>query len=134
MKPIVIVRRAAALLCLLFLLLDLYAWAGLSRDPEVGVAVSRSIEREGALAWVYASAGRPLVATLGVEQGAIRFAGRHFDAAREAVAANPEAAMDLIGQHMGLLMRVMHYGAPLLGLLWLLLWWRRPRELKMFRR
>ena len=54
MSPIVIARRVVAALFWLFLLIDLYAWAGLSRDPEVGIAVTKSINHEGVLAWGYA--------------------------------------------------------------------------------
>ena len=43
MSPIVIVRLAASVLFWLFLLLDLFAWAGLCRDPQVGIAVSKSV-------------------------------------------------------------------------------------------
>ena len=134
MNRSVIVRRATAVLFWLFLLLDLVAWAGLCRDPEVGMAVSKSVNREGALAWVYAHAGQPLVDAVGMENAAVAFAGQRFADARRAIAANPGAAMDVIGNRMGFGMRVLHYGAPLLGILWLLLWWRRPQTINTFGR
>lgn len=134
MIAIVFVRRVAAILFWLFLLLDLFAWAGLCRDPEVGVAVSKSVNREGVLARVYAGAGQPLVDAMGMENAAVAFAGQRFADARRAVAANPGAAMDVIGARMGFGMRMLHYGAPLLGIFWLLLWWRRPRSVRTFGR
>ena len=134
MSPIVIARRVVAALFWLFLLIDLYAWAGLSRDPEVGIAVTKSINHEGVLAWGYASAGLAVVDALGIESAAVAFADQHFADARAAVAANPAAAMDLTGSHMGLGMRMTHYGSPVLGILWLLMWWRRPRTVRTFGR
>ena len=134
MKTVTLIRRLVALLFWIFLLVDLVAWAGLSRQPRIGPAVLKSVQQEGVFSRLYLEAGRPLVAAAGLEDYAVAFAERRFAEAIAPVAENPAAAMDIIGQDMGWLIRLTHNGAPVLAVGWLILWWRRPRILHLTQR
>lgn len=125
-------RRVVAALFWIALAVSLLGWGGLVLDPEIGPTVLRALSKEGMLAAAYAWAGSGLVGLLGLDSIAISFAEGRFGGLYDEIRANPAAAMDILSRGMSTLTAACHYGAPVLALLWALMWWRRPPEIKTF--
>jgi len=90
-------------------------------------------DREVGLASVHILVGRWLVNTAGLDETAIDAASSRFAPLVPELLANPHAAMDTVTARMPLSVRIGYIGAPLMLVLALLLWWRRPRSVHLVR-
>lgn len=118
----------------LMLVWDLYLWGGLTRAPEIGPLALDATRRELSLASIYAPAGRAALDATGLTAGAAAEASDVFQPLRARLLANPSAAMETLVEDMPSSARISYYGAPLLLLLFGVLWWRRPRGVHMMGR
>jgi hypothetical protein len=126
-------------LFVLSLLYDIVVWGALPRLPGVGAAIVDSAHREAPLATTYIELGRGLDGALAPLQA---FGERRLtDALGEGFARigeDPTVAMDLIFnttwnlQHRWI--KTMYWAAPLLLLVTVLLWLRKPRQVRSFGR
>lgn len=124
---------------ILFILSFLYnavVWGGLLRLPGMGAPALDSAQREAPLVLLYMRSGEWLAGQgLFVGSGE-RLASSTFGAAEQRVLENPRAAMDILtgrsisGSHGWL--KFNHWLAPVLLLLALILFVRRPKSLHMF--
>jgi hypothetical protein len=123
----------AAALFVLALLYDFYLWGGLARVPGLGPIMLQTTQREVALAGIYLPVGLALVDATGLSGAAAASAAESFSTAQARVLANPDAAMDAILEAMPPDVAAAYYGAPVLLLVFAVLWWRRPRVVHMMR-
>jgi hypothetical protein len=119
--------QIAGVLFLLALIYDLFLWGGLARVPNMGPAMQNVAARELSLAGLYLPLGNRLVELGGVAESAAAFAESRFAELEARVMSNPAAAMDIVLSGMSTGVSIGYYGAPVLLVLFLLLWWRRPR-------
>jgi hypothetical protein len=121
------------------LLYNLIVWGGVRALGEVGVAISDSARREAPLAATYIAAG-------GIIDSAMpalgEFGGARLDDALgggfERIRADPIVAMDLVfgttlnASHTWL--RTMYWATPVLLVVALVTWVRRPKPVRLVRR
>jgi hypothetical protein len=117
----------AGLLFLAALLFNLYVWGGLGRTRTMGPVVVDAAARELSLAGLYVPLGRRAVDAAGMSAASSEFAGEQFAAVEARVLANPQAAMETLLSEMPFAIRAIYYGAPLLLVVFAILYWRRPR-------
>ena len=127
-------RLVAMVLSTIALFVSLATWAGVRATPGVGPLALASAQREAPLALLYMHGGSWLAGPLGLEDAAVRFAGRRLGAAYPRVEAAPTAAMDILLSAMPGMTRASHSGLPLLLVAWALLWFLRPRQVQTIRR
>jgi hypothetical protein len=120
----------AGIAFLLLLGYDFFLWGGLSRTASLGPMMTEASKREVALASLYLPVGRQLTGLVGA-RAAAEMAQSTFDPLEPRLLANPAAAMDTLLSGLPWLPRMAYYGAPVLLLLFLLLFWRRPRGVHM---
>jgi hypothetical protein len=127
------------LLFLIAFAYDAILWGAAARIPDIGEKLQKSAHREALLASVYMSVGMPLVA-------AVPFletwgAGTFQDAISEGfprIHDDPSVAMDLIftqtwnAKHRTL--KIVYWAAPILALIALILWVRRPKKISLMGR
>ena len=124
----------AAALFVLTLGYDLWLWGGLARHAEFGPALQKSGRYDVSLASLYLQSGAPLLDLTGLGLRAAADAEAAFRPVLARVRASPMAAMDNLQQDMPAGAKACYFGAPLLLVLAVLLWWRRPREVHIGRR
>ena len=124
------------LVFLLVLGYDFVVWGGAARLPEVGAHLQDSARREGPLAYFYMRVGSaiddavPALDRWGQHRAELALA-EGFPRIKQDAAV----AMDLVfsqtwnAQHLTL--KVCHWAAPVLGLLALVFWLRRPKKVRM---
>jgi hypothetical protein len=123
-------------LCFLY---NLVVWGSVRSLPEVGPGIADSARREAPLATAYITLGEALDSSVPVFQdyGAERLTSAFGDGF-ERIRADPTVAMDLIfdttwnATHRWI--KAMYWAAPILLLVALVLWARRPRPIHMIRR
>lgn len=120
----------AAIALLLLLGYDLFLWGGLSRTPSLGPLITERVQREVSLASVYLPIGRQLTGWVGAD-AARAHAQSTFAPIESRLLANRPAAMDTLLSELPLMPRLAYYGAPVMLLVFLLFWWRRPRGVHM---
>lgn len=133
-------RRLHLVALVLFVLTlgyDLVVWGALPRLPVIGGQIAASARHEALLATTYMALGGPLDAVLPALQG---FGERRLAAAfAEGLAESDvqaSAAMDVIfnstwnAQHRWL--KLMYWAPPLFLVLTLLLWSRKPGQVRSF--
>jgi len=123
-------------ICFLY---DIVVWGGVPTLPGVGTFIADSAHRETALATTYIAIGTPLDAAMpslgdyanlrlteGLNDG--------FDRIKE----DPTVAMDLIfgttWNPTHRMIKAMYWGAPIMLLVSVILWVRRPKAVHAFRR
>lgn len=121
----------AALIFLLLLCDQWLVWGGLGRAPQVGPVVLEAADRDVGLASVHVLLGQWLVHGAGLDESAIDAATRRFDAVIPQILANPDAALETVTTRMPWSVRLGYHGAPIMLLVALLLWWRRPRSVHL---
>jgi hypothetical protein len=123
-------------LCLLY---DLVVWGGVRRLPDVGSAIADSARREAPLATTYIAIGSVLdgwVPPLGSFGASILETawGEGFARIRE----NPGVAMDLLFHNRWNVahgwLKTMYWAAPVMLVVTLLLWLRKPKTVRTLRR
>ena len=129
----------ALVLFVLCFLYNLVVWGSVRVLPEVGPSIADSARREAPLATTYITLGDildsavPSLQAFGSERLTAAF-GEGF----ERIRADPTVAMDLIfdttwnASHRWI--KTMYWAAPVLLLLTLILWVRRPKAVHMVRR
>lgn len=123
----------AGILFLLTLAYDLFLWGGLSRTAALGPLVTQGAQREVSLAGIYLPVGRLLLDAVGLGPQARDFAQARFASLEPRLLANPAAAMDTLVSGLPASVRLPYYGAPVLLLLFAVLFWRRPRVVHTIR-
>ena len=108
-------------------------WGGLGRAPQVGPVMLAAADREVGLASVHVLVGEWLVDSAGLEEAAIDAATSRFGGVIPEIVDNPDAAMDIATARMPASVRFGYVGAPLMLVVALLLWWRRPRTVHLVR-
>jgi hypothetical protein len=127
------------LLFLVALVYDVVVWGAAAGIPDIGEKLQKSVHREALLANVYMSVGMPLVAAIPVLEtwGADTFqaaVSEGFPRIRE----DPAVAVDLIfsetwnAKHRTL--KIAYWAAPVLALIALVLWSRRPKKIRLMGR
>lgn len=125
----------ALVLFVLSLGYNLLVWGAVPRLPEVGDAIAASARREAPLAATYIALGSPIDAAV----PSLQAFGEHrlvaaFGEGFERIRDDSTVAMDLIFtstwnvQHRWL--KTVYWLAPLLLVLTLVLWLRRPRKVR----
>ena len=133
------VHLVAVLLFFAVLLFNLIVWGAVPGLPEVGDPIARSARNEAPLATTYIALGAYLDDAVPPFE---RFgSGLLTDALGEAfprIVENPNLAMDLVfstrlnGTHGWL--KLMYWAAPVLLVLSLLLWVRKPKKVSLMGR
>jgi hypothetical protein len=131
-----IVALVLFVLCFLY---DLVVWGAVRSLPDVGPGIADSARREAPLATTYIAIGGPLDSAVPSLQafGSARLTDA-FGEAFERIRADPTVAMDLIfdttGNATHRWIRMMYWAAPIMLLLALIFWVRRPRQVRVLRR
>jgi hypothetical protein len=124
------------LLFLLVLSYDFVVWGAAARLPDVGAHLQDSAHREGPLVYFYMRVGSAIDAAV----PALDVWGqRHAEAALAEgfprIKQDPAVAMDLVfsqtwnAQHLTL--KICHWAAPVLAVLALVSWIRRPKKVRL---
>jgi hypothetical protein len=128
----------ALLILVLALVVDLLAFGGLARVPEIGPICRESASREAPIAWTYMTVGSAAATLPGVDAVAEALALNAFGGAFDTIRAQPGAAMDLIETpnygYVHSLVKACWWGAPVLLLLWIVLFLRRTPDVHLSRR
>jgi hypothetical protein len=109
---------------------DFYAWGGLSRSVVLGKIATEAATRELSLASIYLPAGSVLVDISGLGRTAATYADEQFAPVQARVLANPAAAMETFARDLPFALKAPYYGAPILLVLFVLAYWRRPRVVR----
>jgi len=115
-----------------------WAWGGSTFLPEIGPIIQTSAEREAPLVQTYVFLGRQGITLAGAETSARVAAEERFGPARERLLSEPALAMDDLfnesySSGLAWLIRL-HWVPPIALLLFLIGWWRRPRQVQTIRR
>ena len=126
----------ATLLFALCLLFDLVVWGAAPGLPEIGPAIHTSANREAPVVAGYIWLGAYLDAALPVlERSGEAVLQRALQPSVERIHENPAAAMDVIfnstNNRAHWWLKFLFNAAPVLLVLSLLLWWRRPRKISL---
>ena len=126
----------ATLLFALCLLFDLVVWGAAPTLPEIGPAIHQSANREAPVVAGYIWLGSYLDAALpalGRSGGAVL--QRALEPSVERIHEDPATAMDVIfnttNNRAHWWIKFLFNAAPVLLVLSLLLWWRRPRKISL---
>jgi hypothetical protein len=124
------------LLFLLVLSYDFVVWGGAARLPEVGAHLQDSARREGPLAYFYMRVGSVVDAAVpGLDDWGQHRAESALAEGFPRIKQDAAVAMDLVfsqtwnAQHFTL--KMCHGAAPVLAVLALVLWVRRPKKLSV---
>ena len=121
----------AAVIFVLLLCDQWLVWGGLGRAPQVGPVVLEAADREVGLASVHVLVGQWLVHSVGLDESAIEAGTGRVAAVIPHILANPDAALETATAQMPLSVRFGYYGVPIMLLVTVLLWWRRPRTVHL---
>lgn len=118
---------------------DLVVWGAAGRLPDIGANLQASAQRQALLAHIYMSAGGalddavPVLADWGTERARLALANG-VDRIKE----DPLVSMDLIFSNSWnsthATMKLMYWAAPVLGVLALIFWSRRPKKVSLIGR
>jgi hypothetical protein len=129
----------ATVLFLIALAYDVIVWGAAARIPDIGEKLQTSVHREALLANVYMSVGMPLVAAVPALEawGANTFRAAVSEGFPR-IHEDPSVAVDLIfsqtwnAKHRTL--KIIYWAAPVLALIALFLWSRRPKKVSLMGR
>jgi hypothetical protein len=124
------------LLFLLVLSYDLVVWGAAARLPDVGPHLQISAQREAPLAYAYMYAGGFIDAAVpALDAWGARHAQIALGEGFARIKDNAAVAMDLVfsqtwnADHA--ILKLCHWGAPVLGICALVLWMRRPKKVSL---
>lgn len=131
-----VVAMTLFVLCFIY---DIVVWGGVFALPDVGQGIADSARREAPLATTYIAIGNLLDSAVPAlrDYGSARLSDA-FNEGFERMRADPRVAMDLIfgpswnATHSWI--KTMYWAAPVLLLISLVLWVRRPKKISMLRR
>lgn len=123
---------------LLVLFYDLIVWGAVKDLPEAGLHIRTIAQRQAPLALTYMTLGEPLDAALPFLHGyGLDTARRAFEPAFVRIAEDTNLAITLLFDRTynstHAVLKALFYAAPVLLVLFLLLWWRRPRQIRLGR-
>ncbi len=124
------------LLFVMTLAFEIIVWGAAARLPDVGAKLLVSAQREAPLVYFYMRAGGILDAAVPeLDRWGADYANGALSEGFERIKSEPLVAMDLIlsqtwNAHHALL-KYLRWGAPVLGVLALLLWSRRPKTVRL---
>lgn len=125
-----------ALLFLLVLSYDFVVWGAAARLPEVGAHLQDSARREGPLTYFYMRVGSAIdEAVPALDRWGQYRAESALAEGFPRIKQDAAVAMDLVfsqtwnAQHLTL--KVCHWAAPVLAVLALVFWLRRPKKVRM---
>lgn len=118
---------------------DIVVWGAVSALPEIGDGIADSARREAPLATTYIAIGDMLDSAIPAlrDYGSARLTDA-FSEGFERIRADPTVAMDLLfgpswnATHTGI--KTAYWAAPVLLLIALVLWVRRPKKVSLLRR
>jgi hypothetical protein len=115
---------------------DLVIWGAAARLPDVGGQLRVSAQRNALLATIYMAGGNALDAAVpALEDWGTQHAQNALGDGMSRIKDDPNVAMDLIfsqtwnSSHFWL--KLMYWAAPVLGLIALVAWSRRPKKIHM---
>jgi hypothetical protein len=118
---------------------DLVVWGAAGRLPDIGTHLQSSAQRQAVLANIYMSAGGalddavPILGDWGTQRAQTALAD-----GRERIMEDPMVAMDLIFSNTWnsthAMLKIMYWAAPVLGVIAVLLWSRRPKKVSLMGR
>ena len=125
-------HTVAGLLCVLSLLPNLAFWGGLSHSPRVAPVLAERLPSEAPLAYTWWLIGGGLGGLAGLDAALVDFAESRLDGIEALVESRGLAVDRVMAARPGWLQAL--HAAPLVLLaVTLLLWWRRPRRLSLFK-
>lgn len=118
---------------------DAILWGAAARIPDIGEKLQKSAHREALFASIYMTVGMPLVAAVPFLEtwGAATFQDAIAQGFQR-IHDDPAVAMDLIftqtwnAKHSTL--KTVYWAAPILALITLILWVRRPKKISLMGR
>lgn len=126
----------ATILLVVAVLVDLIVWGAAPGLPDVGAAIESSAAREGFLTATYIGIGSHLDAAVAPLQTLGQaLLTQALEPVFGQIKDNPQLAMELIfsdtynGTHR--MLKLLHWGAPVLVILTALAWWLRPKKVKL---
>jgi hypothetical protein len=127
------------LLFVLALAYDLAFWGAAARQPEIGTKLQDSAQRQALLAHMYMAAGSALDAAVpALDEWGSRHVQTAFSEGFQRIKDEPLVSMDLIFSNTWnsthSTVKVMYWAAPVLGVLALILWSRRPKKISLMGR
>jgi hypothetical protein len=118
---------------------DCVVWGGASRLPDVGPQLLASARGEGPLVYLYMSVGSILDAAVPtLDQWGQRHANAALSEGFQRIQEDPRVAMDVVfsqtwnAQHA--VLKTMHWTAPVLALISIVMWIRRPKKVALMGR
>lgn len=129
----------AGVLFALCFLYDVVVWGSVYALPDVGTRIADSARREAPLATTYIAVGNMVdsMSPALMDYGSARLMDA-FSEGFERIRADPTVAMDLLfgpswnATHSWI--KTMYWAAPVLLLIALVLWVRRPKKVRVLRR
>ena len=112
---------------------NLAGWGGVALTPGIGYAAQERSIYGAPLVWTYLNLGEAACSVLGQDARAVALAQGRFGAAYPATRLEPDRTVDLLFEGMGGLQRLLHYAAPLLILLGLVLHATGPKPVHLMR-
>lgn len=125
-------HTVAGLLCVLSLLPNLAFWGGLSHSPRVAPVLAERLPSEAPLAYTWWLIGGALGGLTGTDAALVEFAESRLDGI-EALVETRALAVDRVMQARPGWLRGLHVAPLVLFALTVLLWWRRPRRVSLFK-
>lgn len=120
-------------LLLVSVFLNLWFHGGLANTPEVGPHFREAAQREAPLTWTYMLGGDLLTQVGYFRDSGIEWARAAYGPGFPEVIALPATALDVYArENFGSGQRFVgfnYWASPVLLVLYLLLWWRRPKVL-----
>jgi hypothetical protein len=135
-------KRLHWILLLLFvwaLAYDLVVWGAAARLPDIGDKLRVSAQRNALLATMYMAGGDALDAAVPVlEDWGAQRAQAALQTGAQRIKDDPNVAMDLIFSQTWnathAFLKFMYWAAPVLGVLFLAAWARRPKKISLMGR
>jgi hypothetical protein len=128
------VRAVCWLLAAVFFAYDLFAWGGLALVPKLGEQLQHDADLHSPLAATYLAAGRFVVVKTGQAESARRFAESRFPGMPTPGETDRRHALSEVLTAQKSFGTLAYYGAPLLGLLSLMLQVTRQKPIRSFGR
>jgi len=111
-------------------------WGAAAAVPDVGAKLQHSAQREALLATVYMNAGTIMDAALPpLDSWGSRYVESALSDGYPRIREDPSVAIDLVfsqtwnAKH--LILKIMYWAAPVLAVLTLIFWARRPRKVSL---
>jgi len=115
---------------------DFATWGAAAQIPDIGAKLQRSAQREAVLATIYMGAGSALDAAVPpIDSWGSQYVEAALSEGFARIREDPSVAIDLIfsqtwnAKH--LILKIMYWAAPVLAVLTLFFWARRPKKISL---